>query len=68
MNDLWTTAERLRAVRAAKDRFLTLWAINQAAEIMDRQLGRSKTCPADSASTGASDDWRFLYRGSVLDD
>lgn len=37
MSELWNTAERLRTVNAARKRFITLWAIDQAYRLFDLQ-------------------------------
>lgn len=74
MQNLWGTAERLREVQAAQKRFLTLWAMQQASRLLERQwkasrrqaLGAPGGCP--DAADLAHPDWTGLYRGSVLDD
>lgn len=82
MSQLWNTAERLRAVNAARKRFITLWAIDQAHRLFDVQWRQTSgdppparvpvlpairpPAPATNAVNAAR--WSWLYRGSVLDD
>lgn len=72
MRDLVETAERLRQVRKAQERFLALWA---AECLMSRREALEKVA-ADvgqqghdsSLSDPFNHDWSLLYKGSILDD
>ena len=79
MQNLWGTAERLRVVQAATRRFVTLWAIDQAAQMLDRQWAaashRGSIDDADLTFGAGPEgggrghgDWSSLYRGNILDD
>ena len=63
--ELVATAKRLRAARAACRQFLTMWALDQAAE----RLCNDRDAAVQAALADPQDhDWSILYRGSVLDD
>lgn len=66
---LWDTAERLRAVRHARQKFATLWALEQAAKLFEEQWSKrhGSSVNPDARFIG-NHGWKVLYRGSVLDD
>lgn len=67
--DLWNTAERLRAVRSARQKFLTMWALDQAHRHLEQQWKlRGKRVRDSRDSDVQHPNWKALYRGSVLDD
>lgn len=74
MNEtLWNTAERLRAVRHARQRFVTMWALEQATRLFESQWSSKRTVfneatPDPDATFLGNRNWKSLYRGSVLDD
>ncbi|HRK31335.1 MAG TPA: hypothetical protein PLD59_09675 [Tepidisphaeraceae bacterium] len=70
---LWNTAERLRTVRDARQRFVTMWALQQATRLFESQwsarcASRSDLFSDPDAHLLGNADWKCLYRGSVLDD
>jgi hypothetical protein len=68
-SNLWGTAERLRVVQAAHRRFVTLWAINEASRLFDRQWHERQAAMLEADPSDAPPgSWKALYRGSVLDD
>lgn len=67
--DLWSTAERLRAVQSARRRFMTLWAIDQARNLLQKQWDRKTVETVELPEADLSPpNWKALYRGSILDD
>jgi hypothetical protein len=80
MRELTAVAERLRTVKQAHQRFLTLWAAQHLAakpSSLDRVAADMLRHPTSHARdvlqrmsrpTDDSDRWSQLYRGSVLDD
>jgi hypothetical protein len=80
MRKLTSTAIRLREVKAAYERFLTLWALDEMTEqpqlmnrvIRDVQESVAKRAEHLQVSRELADpqnhNWLHLYRGSVLDD
>jgi len=66
---LWETAERLRTVRHARQRFMTLWALEQASKLFEEQWSKRQEQSIDpDARFPGTQNWKVLYRGSVLDD
>jgi hypothetical protein len=72
MDDIHATVQRLRMVRQARSRFLSLWAMecvrrrSQGLEHLAADLSRARSERA--AADPYNRDWSLLYRGSVLDD
>ncbi len=73
MQDLATTARRLRQVKDASRSFLMLWAMDRMAS----DAGAMARVAADVGTRAATEEaladphnhnWTLLYRGSVLDD
>jgi hypothetical protein len=63
--ELVAAAKRLRAARSACRQFLTLWALQQAVEHLQRAPHAAVENPPAHAEKR---DWSILYRGSILDD
>jgi hypothetical protein len=62
IDQLVSTAKRLREARTACRQFLALWTMQQSA-ISALEHDRD-----DELSDPMNHDWTILYRGSVLDD
>ena len=62
IDQLVSTAKRLRYARKACRQFLVLWTMQQSAILAGQNRNE------DELSDPMNHDWTILYRGSVLDD
>jgi hypothetical protein len=62
IDQLVSTAKRLRSARKACRQFLALWTMQQSAIFAQQDGDESEL------SDPMNHDWTILYRGSVLDD